>query len=382
MKIVLGLALISVFLFFPLAGEGQDSRIEKESIVASVTTPAGNLTHPRRLHAASLLNSGEVLITGGDGIQGLTAELYDPVSRTFSMTGSMTAPPHTREGHTSTLLEDGTVLVAGGRTNAAELYDPATGTFTRVGDMARSRYGAGAMLLSDGRVLFAGGAPDSNLAMPLRTVEIYDPVSRSFSTAGTILEDRVLAVILLLSDGRVLLAGGKEPTGPPIGSAEVFDPSTGVSAFTGSLVTPRLRSTGNLLPDGSVLVFSGEGTLASRVDSAELYSPSGTFGIAGIVAVPRRGHRATSLSNGNVVITGGFIHGEKVGTFEVYDVGTGSIRTDGELTLARDHHTATLLKNGQILIAGGAGQSTNYMSSAELYGSPSPTGRRRAVRRP
>jgi hypothetical protein len=61
-----------------------------------------------------------------------TAELYDPVSGTFSPTGGMA---QARETHTATLLNDGRVLVAGGvayggigvfygGTSSAELYTP------------------------------------------------------------------------------------------------------------------------------------------------------------------------------------------------------------------------------------------------------------------
>ena len=61
-----------------------------------------------------------------------TAEIYDPVSRTFSAAPNMTA---TRQQHNSILLQSGKVLVAsgfiGGRSrHSAELYDPLTNTFT------------------------------------------------------------------------------------------------------------------------------------------------------------------------------------------------------------------------------------------------------------
>jgi hypothetical protein len=91
-------------------------------------------------HSLTLLPNGTVLAAGGetDGGPGnfffgtvSSAELYDPTSGTWTPTGNMTAP---REVHTATLLNDGSVLIAGGvsyvggifygGTSSAELYTP------------------------------------------------------------------------------------------------------------------------------------------------------------------------------------------------------------------------------------------------------------------
>jgi hypothetical protein len=69
--------------------------------------------------------------TAGAGLLGATApsitrasaELYDPTTGKFVMTGSMRTP---RAANTATLLLDGRVLIAGGDTTGltAELYQP------------------------------------------------------------------------------------------------------------------------------------------------------------------------------------------------------------------------------------------------------------------
>ena len=73
-----------------------------------------NLTSQRAGHTATLLSSGQVLITGGVDQGGnplASAELYDPSTKTSAATGSMSSA---REHHTATLLLDGTVLITGG----------------------------------------------------------------------------------------------------------------------------------------------------------------------------------------------------------------------------------------------------------------------------
>jgi hypothetical protein len=67
-------------------------------------------------HTATLLPDGKVLIAGGGGkssFAGFVAELFDPATGTFSLTGSMLLP---RTSHAATLLPNGEVLVTGSQT--------------------------------------------------------------------------------------------------------------------------------------------------------------------------------------------------------------------------------------------------------------------------
>src|ERR1700692_1856302 len=72
---------------------------------------AGNIVAPRYHHTATQLPNGKVLLTGGNSTFAGTpilasAELYDPSTRTFSATATMSAP---RASHTATLLPSGKV---------------------------------------------------------------------------------------------------------------------------------------------------------------------------------------------------------------------------------------------------------------------------------
>ena len=135
--------------------------------------PTGSLVVARESHTATLLQDGRVLMVGGvrsqDGgfnwVSLSDAEIYDPVTGTFSLTGSLN---DARYDHTATLLPSGKVLITGGFSTqrldtlaSAELYDPATGVFTRTGSMSVQRSGPVATLLLDGHVLITGDRADS-----------------------------------------------------------------------------------------------------------------------------------------------------------------------------------------------------------------------------
>jgi hypothetical protein len=89
----------------------------------------------------------------------------------------------TRWGHTATLLPSGKVLTAGGFDNSegslvsalasAELYDPSAGTFTATGGMAVARAGHAVMLLSNGKVLIAGVSGNASEDI-LASAELYE----------------------------------------------------------------------------------------------------------------------------------------------------------------------------------------------------------------
>ena len=94
-----------------------------------------------------------------------------------------------RRLHTATVLADGRVLVAAGIgssgwLNTAEIYDPATNTWSATGALAVARYDHSATRLRDGRVLVAAGTSASIATGALASVEIYDPASGTWSPGG------------------------------------------------------------------------------------------------------------------------------------------------------------------------------------------------------
>ncbi len=119
----------------------------------------------RRLQAAVLLPSGQVLVLGGRDSAGnvvTEATRFDPSTGHFESAGDLGLLP--RAGQSAKVLTDGTVLVVGGRGSrgeaitSAELFDPRTGRVQEVDRLAAlDRSGGDMQLLTDGRVLISGG---------------------------------------------------------------------------------------------------------------------------------------------------------------------------------------------------------------------------------
>ena len=128
----------------------------------------------------------------------------------------------------------------------------------------------------------------------------------------------------------------------------------------------RIGCTGTRLEDGRILIAGGFNSSDGHLQSAQLYDPAADgFSATGSMLEARRGHTATLLSNGKVLITGG--SGQAyLSSAELYDPGDSSFSSAGSMTDARSAHTATLLKDGRVLIAGGF-DGTSILSIAELY---------------
>ena len=191
-----------------------------------------------------------------------------------------------------------------------------------------------------------------------------------FSLTGSLDTARFYHTATLLGNGTVLITGGYGTSAASyviaLSSAELYNPSTGTFAATGSMATARYFQTATLLSNGMVLIAGGYGS-SGVLSSAELYNPStGTFTATGSMTTARDSHTATQLSNGMVLIAGGYNgYGYLSGT-ELYNPSTGTFTATGNMTTQRYLQTATLLSSGMVLLAGGYG-SSGVLSSAELY---------------
>jgi N-acetylneuraminic acid mutarotase len=275
---------------------------------------AGTLRMPRSLHTATLLKNGKVLVVGGSQVQPFylgseaSAELYDPQTNSWALAASMHTP---RSYHTATRLDDGRVLVVGGIQTSndvtgtvlasAELYDPITDTWTPAASMQVARAKHAAILLADHRVLVIGGTDSDYYAFSgyFRTAELYDPATQSWSPAASMNYPRLNATSSLLPDGRVLVVGDD---GVNEGTAEIFDPRSDHWFQIADSGIGRAEQVAVTLRNGAVLIAGGVGET-----SAQLFDwRRNAWSSAGSLAVIRASATATVLDDGKVLVAGGF----------------------------------------------------------------------------
>jgi len=333
--------------------------------------PTGNLSTGREYHTATLLPDGQVLVIGGQAweISGNagwytgpknSAEIYDPVTGTWSPTGILNIARSRTT--TATLLPTGQVLVTGGtETGSAELYDPATGRWRRTSSLITARSGHTATLLPNGRVLIVGGTQggDSRTGLPnyVRSAELYDPATETWSNAEAPSTSPSFHTTLRLPSGNLLTIGLRSHSAYIANRdctklAELYNLATGRwSASTSSPVfgcalgqDDRTRAT--QLASGLVLVTGG--------GRAHLYNPAtGEWSDTIAPTLAGSGHTLTLLANGQVLVTGGHAGDDSVVAAELYDPVTGTWVATVALSRNRAAHSATLLPTGKVLVAGG-----------------------------
>jgi hypothetical protein len=248
------------------------------------------------------------------------------------------------------------ILVAAGLLFGASPLQAPTDTWTTAGSMNSARSGAATVLLQDGRILIVGGTDASG---PSSTAELFDS-NGSFSLASPMNVPRSGHVAVVLQDGRVLVAGGVTNGGAVTNTAETFDPIAGTwTNVTGGMVEARSGHTATLLRDGRVLIAGGNnGTLISS--TVERFDPTlSRFTAAGTMSSPRTQQAMTVLADGRVLIVGGSNGTAPVASSDIFDPVAGRLSVGPNLSIARFAHSATTLLNGLVVVIGGNNGNAN-----------------------
>ena len=167
------------------AGEGQPSRYLDVTGTGQWTDGPLRRVSGRDYGSAVMYEPGKILYAGGGDPPTNSAEIIDlnQPNPAWQYTASMI---HARRQMDATLLPTGDVLVTGGTSGSgfsnaaggvhrAEIWSPATGGWTPVASNAVTRvYHGATLLLPDGRVLFTGSG-DASGVKDEKNYELYSP---------------------------------------------------------------------------------------------------------------------------------------------------------------------------------------------------------------
>ena len=215
-----------------------------------------------------LLPTGKVLYVGGqdDTGEGLaSAELYDPFSDEWTTVDSMSAP---RILPAATVLQNGMVLVSGGATvdlaeaelhQALEVFDPDGQIWFGAGNLVLPRFGHTATLLPSGQVLIAGGFVAGCTATA--STELYEPLDAISAETVPLSAPRAFHQAAPLGSAQILVAGGRgtcDNSGPTLATSERYDAQGGDGWLAPqAMVAPRSEHALTILEDGKVVASGG-----------------------------------------------------------------------------------------------------------------------------
>jgi hypothetical protein len=287
---------------------------------------------------------------------------------------------------------------------------------TAAGTVPGASRPANAVLLSDGRVLVAGGATKNGIDdAPSKAAALFDPATKQWTATGNLNVARTDSTAIRLSDGRVLISGGNDLTLNLLTSNEIYDPATGVFSAFGNLSVPRMNESAVLLSNGSVMVAGGasgsvDAQRAEIIGGGEIFNWLGpwhgevsltrmsdhailalfddqawvldetTFTWAKIAGplVPRRGQKVIRMDDGRLLMLGGQItvpNPNGVGNTsadtelaELFDPVLGVWSATGSLSRPSDElDQLTTVPGGDVLLIGAKVRVERYSATAGTW---------------
>jgi PKD repeat protein len=260
------------------------------------------------------------------------------------------------------LLPTGRVL-SWGLIGEPVTWDPLSGEFTEVPSQAEL-FCSGHSLLSDGRVLVAGGhiASDRGIA----DISIFSPSTGAWTRSTPMRRGRWYPTNTTLPNGSVVILAGRDEVGDEVAEPEVWSPGGIRQLSNASLVLPYYPRT-FVAPNG--LVFYAGEQQTSRYLST---SGNGSWTTVGSRRYGARSYGAAVMYElGKILYVGG---GRTTNTAEIIDLGSAAPtwRWTGSMAFARRNLNATVLPTGEVLVTGGSSHPsfndvTQAVRAAEIW---------------
>ena len=285
-------------------------------------------------------------------------------------TWSTKAPAPTPRPSLAGAAIDGNLYAVGGfldstgkRTPAVEVYDPTTDRWTTKAPMLTARDATAAGVIN-GKLYIAGGLDDSHHVSHL--LEVYDPATDSWTTAASMPTGLGLCYAAAgVIDGKLYVAGGQSETSgqTPVSTLEMYDPMSDTWTVKTSMPTARTTVAG-AAANGRLYVAGGY--LNGYLSTLEVYDPaSDTWTTASSMPTARSFAAAAGIDGKFYVVGGGSTAGI-FGTLEVYDPGTDMWTTETPMPTVRSTLAAAAI-DGNLYAVGGVNTSGD-LSTLEVFG--------------
>lgn len=332
------------------------------------------LKSARLHHSATLLADGSVIFVGGQGIMS-DAKIAGPILASVELLRSATelhpsdvvqlqSLQFPRAKHTTTELADGRVLVVGGISSngkaiaSVEIWSPVTQTWSEGPALTTPRYNHAAELLKDGRLMIAGGINEAG--EPTNSVEIWEPTLGAWVHGQPLLLPLRTASAVLLSNGDVLIVGtGFDEYKYTISRSMLWEHTTSEWRGAGVLTPDHIGDIRNtedytllLKKDDRVLIFGNSVILEWTRQTSE----SGEY----LPDSRRVAHATALLRDGRLLLAGGHANGTPLGLTEIYDPAKNTFTLTGSMKQPRltgmpyqAALSSVVTNDGKVVIAGG-----------------------------
>ncbi len=289
-------------------------------------TTRADMPTPRWEHYTCVVD-GKIYVIGGAGpvYEALgTVEVYDPATGIWETKSPM---PTARQGLSTSVVNGKIYAIGGGVSSSSayskidtfstvEEYDPETDNWTTKSPMPTARGWHSANVV-DGTIYIFGGSQDTTPGGGhVLTVEVYDPVTDTWSQKGE-MPRGMGAGSGSVVDGKIYFFGGYS------GKQRVdeYDPSTDTWTQKSEMPTPRVGLSTNVL-DGKIYLIGGFGSSGHRgMTTVDVYEPAtDTWTTAPDMPTGRFG-AYTSVVDGKLYVFGGLANwpASAYGIAEVYE---------------------------------------------------------------
>lgn len=309
--------------------------------------------------------------------------IWDPVTNEKSFPPQS---PKLQGCHAVTLRPDGKLIYVGGAdvpvygpgTRQVKTFDPVASTWQVQPDLTDYRWYPTMLPLPDGTLLTVGGGGLNN-PIRVKTSELMNPATMTWTPAGDVAIGNEVSPIVLLLTGKALMTHR-----PP----QLFDPATKLWSLSADFVQADRMSNGDhadhemvLLSDGRVVAIGFKSFEAGNAGNmVEIYDPIANTWQMGANFAPVRSRASTlALPDKRIVVMGGekeqagdptpVNQWNQVALTDLYDPFLDSWRRLANMSIAREYHAMPILvPDGRVLIVGGEGQPGNEPAQSVVEG--------------